>query len=98
MVDIRKRYRRCLEIRIRMFLGPPESGSISQRYGSTSISQRYGSADPDPYQNVMNLQHWYFLLFFIKCLLFFLYGWLPWNFVAILHFVLADRLISKLPS
>jgi hypothetical protein len=26
--------------------------------GSGSISQRYGSADPDPYQNFMDPQHW----------------------------------------
>jgi hypothetical protein len=25
---------------------------------SVSISQRHGSADPDPYQNVTDLQHW----------------------------------------
>jgi hypothetical protein len=28
------------------------SGSISQRYGS-------GDLDPDPHQNVTDLQHWY---------------------------------------
>ncbi len=27
--------------------------------GSGSISQKHGSADPDPYQNVMDPQHWY---------------------------------------
>jgi hypothetical protein len=41
--------------------GPPGSGfgSTSQRYGSGSgsIIQRHGSADPDPPQNVMDLQH-----------------------------------------
>jgi hypothetical protein len=26
--------------------------------GSGSICQRHGSADPDPYQNVMDPQHW----------------------------------------
>ncbi len=26
--------------------------------GSGSVSQRYGSADPDPYQNIMDPQHW----------------------------------------
>jgi hypothetical protein len=26
--------------------------------GSGSISQRHGSADPDPLQNVMDLEHW----------------------------------------
>jgi len=26
--------------------------------GSGSISQRYGSVDPDPHQNVTDLQHW----------------------------------------
>jgi hypothetical protein len=25
---------------------------------SGSISQRHGSADPDPHQNVMDLEHW----------------------------------------
>jgi hypothetical protein len=35
------------------------SGSES---GSSSISQRLGSADPDPYQNVMDLQDWFILL------------------------------------
>jgi hypothetical protein len=30
------------------------AGSVS---GSGSISQRHGFADPDPYQNVMDLQH-----------------------------------------
>ncbi len=38
-----------------------ESGSISQRHRSESgsISQRHGSADPDPYQNVRDPQHWF---------------------------------------
>jgi hypothetical protein len=27
-------------------------------FGSESVSQRYGSADPDPYQNVTDPQHW----------------------------------------
>jgi hypothetical protein len=27
--------------------------------GFGSISHRHGSADPDPYQNVTDLQHWY---------------------------------------
>jgi hypothetical protein len=27
---------------------------------SGSISQRNGSADPDPHQNVMGPQHWFF--------------------------------------
>jgi hypothetical protein len=27
--------------------------------GSGSISQRHGSADPDPHQNVMDPQHWF---------------------------------------
>ncbi len=31
--------------------------------GSGCVSQRYGSADPDPYQNVTDPQHW--VLFFI---------------------------------
>jgi hypothetical protein len=26
--------------------------------GSGSVSQGYGSTDPDPYQNVMDPQHW----------------------------------------
>jgi hypothetical protein len=29
---------------------------------SGSISQSHGSADPDPHQNVMDPQHWYYLL------------------------------------
>jgi hypothetical protein len=33
------------------------SGSESR---SRPISQRYGSADPDPHQNVMDPQHWFF--------------------------------------
>jgi hypothetical protein len=28
---------------------------------SGSISQRHGSADPDPYQNVMDPQRWFYL-------------------------------------
>ncbi len=28
-----------------------------------SISQMYGSGDPDPHQNVTDLQHWFFVLF-----------------------------------
>ena len=28
--------------------------------GSEPISQRHGSADPDPRQNVMDPQHWYY--------------------------------------
>jgi hypothetical protein len=28
---------------IRVFFGPPDSGSVIQRYGSGSVSQRYGS-------------------------------------------------------
>ncbi len=39
-----------------------ESGSAStSECGSGSISQRHGSAhpDPDPHQNVMDLQHWF---------------------------------------
>jgi hypothetical protein len=27
--------------------------------GSGSISQGLGSADPDPHQNVIDLQHWF---------------------------------------
>ncbi len=30
--------------------------------GSGSISQRHGSADPDPLQNVMDPQHWLYVL------------------------------------
>ncbi len=41
--------------------GPPESGFISQRYGSGvgsgSISQMYEYGDPDPHQNVTDPQH-----------------------------------------
>jgi len=33
--------------------------------GSGSISERRGSADPDPPQNVIDLQHWYGLLILI---------------------------------
>ena len=29
-----------------------------KRAGSGSISPRYGSADPDPYQNVSDPEHW----------------------------------------
>jgi hypothetical protein len=34
-----------------------------------SISQRHGSADPDPYQNVMDPQHWYreYLILTLSC-------------------------------
>jgi hypothetical protein len=31
---------------------------LSQIAGSGSISQRHGSADPDPYQNVIDPQHY----------------------------------------
>ncbi len=33
-----------------------------KRAGSGSINQRHGSADPDPYQNVTDPQHWKVLL------------------------------------
>jgi hypothetical protein len=33
--------------------------------GSRSISQRHGSADPDPHQNVMDLEHWFQLTFLL---------------------------------
>jgi hypothetical protein len=35
-------------------------------YGSASISQMYGSADPDPYQNFMDPQHWVSPVFRIR--------------------------------
>jgi hypothetical protein len=34
--------------------------------GSGSNSQRIGSADPDPQQNVMDLQHWQSYFFVLK--------------------------------
>jgi hypothetical protein len=36
-------------------------GSLTKITGSGSVSQRYGSADPDPYQNVTDPQHWHFV-------------------------------------
>jgi len=32
---------------------------IQSRIGAGSVSQRFGSEDPDPYQNVTDLEHWY---------------------------------------
>ncbi len=37
------------------------SGSASGS-GSGSISQRHGSADPDPHQNVMDPEHWIYMI------------------------------------
>jgi hypothetical protein len=32
---------------------------IFEKIGSGSIGQRHGSADPDPYQNATDPQHWF---------------------------------------
>jgi hypothetical protein len=37
------------------------SGSVSQRYGSAHLDP-----DPDPYQNVKDLQHWFQMRVVIK--------------------------------
>ncbi len=41
--------------------GPPGSGYVGQSYGSESFYQqaKKGSPDPDPYQNVMDPQHFF---------------------------------------
>ncbi len=31
---------------------------------SRCVSQRYGSEDPDPYQYVMDPQHWFYITFY----------------------------------
>jgi hypothetical protein len=38
--------------------------SLLKNAGSGSVSQRYESADPDPYQNFMDPQHWVPVLYF----------------------------------
>jgi hypothetical protein len=39
---------------------PGLEGIAGSGSASRSISQRHGSADPDPHQNVMDPQHWFF--------------------------------------
>jgi hypothetical protein len=42
--------------------------SMTKIAGYGSISQRHGSADPDPdpHQNVMDLEHWYKYIFIYR--------------------------------
>jgi hypothetical protein len=97
MVDIRKPNRQCWgdpDPPDPHVYGPPGSGSISQRYGSGSICQRYGSS----HLNVTDPQHRLpvpgtsSFSYSNVCSFFFCTVRLPCNFVATLHFVLADGL------
>jgi hypothetical protein len=37
----------------------PSPRSLMKITGSGSVCQRYGSADPDPFQNATDQQHWF---------------------------------------
>ncbi len=71
-----------------------------------SISQRYGSADPDPHQNFMDLQHCYFLNFFMKngipgnCSFIWFSNPLPYVLQVLLssQYVIHNSVEIKLPS
>ncbi len=41
--------------------------SMTKIAGSGSISKRHGSADPDPHQNVMDPQHWFYVPGMTSC-------------------------------
>jgi hypothetical protein len=40
-----------------------EGSASGSESGSGSIRQRHGSAYPDPYQNVMDPEHWFYIYF-----------------------------------